>query len=168
MKKITLLFSFVLIFIFTSCKNQPAPIVRNFSATFTAQCNGVEVTGKFVVNKNKVTSIKVTSPDAMKGYLYYYKNDNLTIEYEEMKVVTQPDYLPKTALPSILYNIFSSLSKENNCYLYQSDEYYAVYKGNCDSGKYIIKTQYSMGTITEITIDNIAFSVRFRDIRITE
>lgn len=167
MRKITLLFfSVLMVFICSSCKNEPAPIVTNFSAYFTAQCNGVEIKGKAVVNKNNMLSLTVSSPDAMKGYTYSYKKDTLTVKYGTMKISAQDNYLPKTAFPSIVNNIFRSLSKENNCYLDASTDLFATYKGNCDQGEFTIITQFSMGTISEIKIDGIDFYVKFRETEI--
>lgn len=168
MRKITLLFFSVLIILlaFTSCHKEPAPIVCNFSGKFTAFCNGVKIQGKAVVNKNNILSLAISSPESMESYTYYYKEDRLFVKFENMKVKAGSNYLPKTAFPSIVYNIFRSLSKENNCYLSGENELYAEYKGNCDSGEYTITTQYSMGTIDEIRIEAIDFKIKFKALKI--
>jgi len=166
MKKITLLFFSVLILIMSGCQKEPAPIVMNFSANFNAQCNTVEMAGNVVVNENNMLSVTLTEPQSMKGYTYIFKDDKFTMEFEGMKVEAQTNYLPKTAFPSIFYNIFRSLKKENNCLFDTSTEYFATFKGNCDSGEYIITTQYSMGTISEIKIPALDFNVKFKAVKI--
>lgn len=168
MKKITLLFFSVLIIVScVACQKEPAPIVVNFSADFTAQCNGVEMSGNTVVNENNMVSLTLTEPDAMKGYTYTFKNSQFIMEYDGMKVEADTNYLPKTAFPSIIYNVFRSLKKENNCYLDTTTELFANYKGNCDLGEFIIITQYTMGTISEIKIENLDFNIKFKAVKIT-
>ena len=167
MKKITLLFfSVFMVFAFTSCKKQPAKVVTDFSAGFTAHCNGVEICGNAVVNKNNVLNLTISSPESMNGYVYSYKDDALTIQFGTMKIETDTNYLPKTAFPSVLYNIFRSLRKDNNCYLDTSTELFAEYKGKCDNGEYTIITQFSMGTISEIKIDSSDFYIKFKGVEI--
>lgn len=167
MRKITLLFFSVLLVIsLTSCKKEPAPIVMNFSADFTAQCNGVEIQGNVVVNENDMLSLSLTQPESMKGYTYTFKDSKFTMEYDGMKVEAETNYLPQTAFPSVIYNVLRSLKKENNCYFDTANELFADFKGSCDAGEYTITTQYSMGTISEIKIPSLDFSVKFKAMKI--
>lgn len=151
---------------FASCKGKPAQLIYNFSGNFTAKCNSVEIKGKALINKNNVISLKLTYPESMSGYSYSYKGDNLIIKYDNMVVDTQSGYLPQTAFPSIVSNVFRSLSIENNCYLSKENDLYGYYKGRCGSGEYNIKALYTTGVICEISISNIDFTIKFKDVKL--
>ena len=165
MKKLSLLFLFILIF-FTSCSNSPSPIVRSFSAQVSATSGGVEIKGKITANKQNIFTAQITSPSTMKGYTYTYKDSKLRLEYKGMIVDAEEEYLPDTAFPTVIYNVLKSLNKENNCYLSSSDNALAVYKGKSDSGDFILTAEFTTGAIKKIEVEDINFTVEFSNIKI--
>ncbi len=166
MRKIALLF-FVCVLFLTSCSSEPSDIITNFSATTKIEYNNVNIEGNIVTNKNNILTFTVTSPTSMEGYEYNYKNGELTINYGNLTVNAEQDYLPQYSFVKVLYNVLTSLSAENNCYLDSSDNALAWYKGSCNSGKYSIEAEYSTGVIHKITVDTIGFAAEFSNISIT-
>lgn len=165
MKKLSLLFLCAL-FLLSSCSSQPCEIVRSFSAEISASCNGENIKAHITANKQNVLTVRIRSPKAMKGYTYSYKGDALTVKYKTFKVDTQSSYLPNTAFVSVIYNVLKSLNKENNCYFAGAKEAFAEYKGNSDSGKYVISTQYTTGVISKIELKGIDFNADFTNVKI--
>jgi hypothetical protein len=159
-KKLSLLF-FSLIFVLSSCAQDPAPIVKSFTSVVSSNCNGQKIKAKVTSDNHNVIYIEVSSPASMKGYSYTYKDNTLTIKYKTFKVTAETSYLPDTAFSSIIYNVLTALNKENNCYCTGSDNGWATYGGKCDSGKFKITTEYSTGVIRKIEIKSINFSGSF-------
>ncbi|MGN1138720.1 MAG: hypothetical protein ACI4RM_04665, partial [Ruminococcus sp.] len=104
MKKLSLLFLFILLF-FTSCSNSPAPIARSFSAQVSATSGAVDIKGKITANKENLFVAQVDSPNTMKGYTYTYRNSKLRMEYKGMIVDAEEEYLPDSAFPAVIYNV---------------------------------------------------------------
>lgn len=159
MKKLPLLF-LCFIFIFGGCKSKPAFPQDRFKGNFSAVEKGAEIKGEIVSNSNNSMLIKVTSPKVMKGYTYRYKDDKLTISYENMNILSESDYLPSSAFPQIVFNVIRSLKKEDNCVLKGSYNSFAEYKGNCDSGEFTIKSEINSGFIKEISLKEIKINFK--------
>ena len=165
MKKLSLLFLFVLLFL-TSCSSSPAPIARSFSAQVSATSGTVDIKGKITANKENLFVAQVYSPNTMKGYTYTYKNSKLRMEYKGMIVDAEEGYLPDSAFPAVIYNVLKSLNKENNCYLSSSDNALAVYKGKSDSGDFILTAEFTTGAVKKIEVESIGFTAEFSNIKL--
>ena len=169
MKKLCLLLFFIIISLeinLTSCTNEPAPLVKSFTANVTGTCNGEKLKARIISNNQKFLLIEILSPSSMKGYKYTYKDSTLSIKYKTFNVKAQTNYIPNTGFSSIMYNVLSSLSKEQNCRCTGSDKAFAYYKGKCESGEYDIKAEYNSGAIREINIKSIDFTAKLDKIKI--
>ncbi len=169
MKKLSLLLFLIIlssVMFSTSCTKEPTPPAKNFTADISSTCNGKKIKGKIISNNHKLLSIEILYPSVMKGYRYTYKDKTLNINYKTFNVQAQTNYIPQRAFSSVIYNVLSSLNKEQNCRCTGSDKAYAYYKGKSESGEYKIKSEYNTGAIREISIKSIDFKAQFSNIKI--
>lgn len=165
MKKLSLLF-LCLILLLCSCSREPAPIVKFFTGTVTANCNGEKIKAQIHSDNQKLLNITITFPQSMKGCSYTYTAGNLKTKYKNLVADTTTDYLPSKAFPSIIYNTLSSLNRENNCHLISTTEATVTYSGTSDSGKYTLTTEFRTGALKSIEIKSIDFKAEFQKVKI--
>lgn len=161
MKKLPLLFLCVIILL-GGCKSEAAFPLDKFKGNFTAYEKDVKIKGEIISDSNNYMVLKVSSPKSMKGYTYSYKDDKLKINYSNMNIASETDYLPESAFSQVIFNVIKSLKKEENCVLTGSYNSFSEYKGNCDSGEYRIKSDINRGFIKEISLKEI--KIKFNNI----
>lgn len=160
MKKILfLLLSFI--FILSSCSPEPAAVQRCFTANVSAKCSFAELRGELSVAENDVLTLKITSPESLKGFTYKYKNGKLKISLENLNIRSEKAYLPDNALPSVLYNVISSIGRKDNCTLAGADGEVATYAGKSDSGEYKLTADFKTGRIKKIIVEELSFTAKF-------
>lgn len=164
MKKLPLLF-FCVIFLFTGCQNAPAEPVDKFSGTLKTVYNGVKVRAELSSGSNNSLNLRLSSPENMNGYSYSFKNDKLVLTYKNFKIKSEKDYLNKRDFSVILYNVVKSFKKEDNLVLRGSYNSFAEYKGDCESGGYILKTEPDSGLPKEISIKELNLNIKFNNVK---
>lgn len=167
MKKLPLLF-FCVIFLFTSCSAEPAPIARSFTANVTATCNKVKIRAKVTAEEHNLLTVSIYSPKAVRGYTYTYKDGGLNISSGNMNIDADEDYLPPTAFPQIIYNVLSTVGQEENCTINGVYNSSVEYKGSSTSGKYTLRSNFSTGAIERIKIGSLSFSATFKSVDISK
>lgn len=167
MKKIPLLF-FCVIFLFTSCSSEPAPIARSFTANVTATCNGIKIRAKVTAEEHNLLTVTMYSPKAVRGYSYTYKDGSINISSGNMSIDADGDYLPPTAFPQIIYNVLSTVGQEDNCTVNGIYNSSVEYKGSSSSGKYTIRSDFSTGAPESIKISAINFSATFKSVELSK
>lgn len=161
MKKLPLLFlCFVLLL--SGCESSPTFPCDRFKGNFTAIKKDVKIKGEIISDSNNCMLIKVNEPESMKGCTYSYKDDKLSINYDNMKIDCDSDYLPDTAFAQVVFNVIKSLKKEDNCVLQGSYNSFTEYKGSCNSGEYLIKSDKDNGYIKEISLKEI--KIKFKNV----
>lgn len=163
MKKLPLLF-FCVIFLFTSCSSQPAPIERSFTANVTATCNSLKIRAKVTAEEHNLLTVTMYSPKAVRGYTYTYKDGDVNLSYNNMNIDANGDYLPPTAFPQVIYNVLSTIAQDDNCTLNGIYNSSVEYKGESASGNYTIRSDYSTGAIESIKISSLNFSATFKSV----
>lgn len=161
MRKLPLLF-LCFILLLSGCKSNLSFPLDRFKGNFTAIKKDVKIKGEIISDSNNYMLLKVSSPESMKGCTYIYKDDKLSISFDNMNIDCDSDYLPDTAFSRVIFNVIRSLKKEDNCVLQGSYNSIIEYKGNCDSGEYLIKSEKSSGNIKEISLKEI--KIRFNNI----
>ncbi len=154
MKKLPLLF-LCLIILLGGCKAEPAFPLDKFKGKFTAFEKDVKLKGEIISDSNNCMALKLSSPESMRGYIYKYTDDKLSIHYCNMNIDCEVDYLPKGAFSQVIFSVIKSIKKEENCVLTGSYNSFAEYKGNCNSGEYRIKSDIINGFIKEISLKEI-------------
>ncbi len=167
MKKIPLLF-FCVIFLFSSCSSQPAPIARNFTANVTATCNRVKIRAKVTAEEHNLLTVNMYSPNALRGYTYTYKDGKLNLSSGNMNIDADENYLPPTAFVQVIYNVLSTIGQEDNCTVNGIYNSSVEYKGSCASGKYTLRSNFSTGAIESIKISSIGFSAAFKSTAVSK
>ena len=160
MKKPLLIFLFIMI-CFTSCAVKPAEPGLNFSERIIANYRDMRIYADIVSNKHNILTLRLKSPDSMRGLTYYYKDKKFRMYYRNMKVKAEDNYLPDNAFAQCIYNAL----KHINCGEYEmksADNSSAEYYGSCESGKFSFSTNASTGKITEIKIISRNLDVKFK------
>lgn len=164
MKKLPLLFLCV-IFLFTGCGKNPAEPVDKFSGNISAEYNGVKIKAEITSCSNNTLNLKITAPKAMKGYKYRFKDDELTLTFKNMKLESDKDYLYKRDFSVITYNILKSIKKEDNLVLRGAYNSFTEYKGGCESGDFILKSDTESGIIKEFSIKELNYKAEFNKLK---
>lgn len=164
MKKLPLLI-FCLILFFSGCAYADKKPVDKFKADFSANCNDIVLKGKIYSGSNGIMTLSLKSPEALSGYIYEYKNDKLSISYDNMNIKSETGYLPESDFSKILFNVLKSIKNEENYRL--NDNYNSIleYKGRCVSGKFILKTDVKSGFIKEISLKENKLTVKLNNHR---
>ncbi len=159
MRKIPLLF-FCVILILSGCSQSVKYPTDKFKGSYAFTGSGYKIKGDIYSVSNNLMTISVKSPSSMKGYRFKYKNDKLSISYNNMKLKSDREYLPKEAFSQVIFNVIRSLKKDDNCTLQGEYNSFAEYKGSCDSGEYTLKASKNSGLIRQISLKE--YSIHFK------
>ena len=151
MRKLPLLF-FCVIILLSGCSAVSEPPADKFKADFSASYKGVKLKGKIYSPSNSALTVTLISPKPMRGYVYKYERDKLSLSYDNMNIKSSVNYLPESDFTKSVYNVIKSLKKENNLKTVNSYNSYTEYKGGCESGVYTIKAENSSGFIKNISL----------------
>lgn len=151
---------FILCLTLCSCSKKPAEIKKDFSATIDCDYNGTKLKAEINAEKHNDLVIKMLEPRGVEGYAYTYKGGRLNINYNELNIDSADDYLPSSSFAEAIYNVLKSVNSEK-AVLNGSYNSLAEYKGKCDSGNYILKTDINTGYISELEIKEIKLTASF-------
>ncbi len=164
MKKLPLLF-FCVFFMFAGCGSTAAKPVDKFSGEICSVYNGVKIKAEINSISNNSLNLKITSPKSLRGYNYSFKNDKLLLTYKNLKLESSKSYLNKRDFSVIIYNIISSIKKEDNLVLQGSYNSFSEYKGECESGDYTLKSDMRTGLIKEVSIKELKFKIILKNLK---
>ena len=164
MRKLPLLF-FCVIFLLSGCTGSNKPPSDKFKADFKASYKDVKLSGKIYSASNSALTITLLSPEPMKGYVYKYERDKLSLTFNNMNIKSSVDYLPDSDFTKSVYNIIKSIKKENNLKAVNNYNSLTEYKGKCGSGIYILKTESSSGLIKQISLKENKLSIKLSNVK---
>lgn len=165
MRKLPLLF-FCVIILLSGCSVVSKPPVDKFKADFSASYKDVKLRGKIYSPSNSALTVTLISPDSMRGYVYKYERDKLSLSYDNMNIKSSVNYLPESDFTKSVYNVIKSLKKENNLKNVNSYNSFTEYKGSCESGVYTIKAESSSGIIRNISLKENKLNIKLSDVKI--
>ena len=157
MKRLTVIIPIILLL--TSCITNPAPVQKEFCATVKSEYNGVNIKAD-VKSENHTLTIGFKAPKNLKGYIYKYSGSDLSVEYGDIILNSEYDYLPQKAFTNVLYNVLKEIERDKtNC----SGEYGAKARrsGKSASGEFAVEYDYYTGYISKIELKEINFSAYF-------
>lgn len=99
-------------------------IETDFSADFTADYNGLSVTGRVVNTRQGVSSVEFDSPETLSGLSVRYKNGGVALIHGDVTATADEAYLPENSLPSALRLAFRSA--QGGDYTQKSDGIYQI------------------------------------------
>ena len=158
MKRI--LFIIPLIILMASCSVQPAAIQKEFKAEITANYNKIKIKAD-VISAGHSLKIEIKSPDNLNGYVYSYKSSDLSVKYGDLILNTEYNYIPVNAFSSIIYNVLEAYGRDELNYIGKYNTK-ARFSGKCESGNFIISSDYNTGYISEIEIKDLNFKAEFK------
>ena len=151
---------FILCLTLCSCSKKPAEIKKDFSSTIDCDYNGTKLKAEISAEKHNDLVIKMLEPRGVEDYAYTYKGGRLNINYNDLNIDSADDYLPSSSFAEAIYNVLKSVNSEK-AVLNGSYNSLAEYKGKCDSGNYILKTDINTGYISELEIKEIKLTASF-------
>ena len=151
-----------IIFILSSCTLAHAKVKTTFKANTVIEYNELKIGAEIIAESHNMLTINVSSPESLKGYCYEYKDSMLSIKLNGLKLDAQESYIPSTGFASILNNVLKTANREDGINYSGKYNSFAVYKGKCDSGDFILTADYNTGCIYKIEIKKLNFTANFK------
>lgn len=158
MKKLSAIL--LLIIVLTGCSSKPAKIKTEFKAKIKCTYNDINIKAD-ITSANHNIIIRILSPENLNGCVYKYNGSKLTVTYNDLMLNAEKDYLPDDDFANILYNVITTVDKDDITFIQRSDNN-ARYKGKCDSGEFIISSDYNSGYISKIELKDLNFTSDFK------
>ena len=162
MKTLYVLFLFPLILL-CSCSNSQdsKTIVSTFTANYTAEYNGLELSGCVTANNESVTNISFDSPETISGLNVNYKGSQMQISRESLICSADEAYIPQNSFPSTLKSILKAVSDGRADFISES-ELENTYVLDTVSGECELKTDKD-GYIKQAYIKECEFKIIFTE-----
>lgn len=128
MKKIlTVLLVITIVFAITGCngkKTDIVPVTKGIS--FTAQIDYYNECYECLVTVNDKNDmiIELTSPDTVKGMTFNFKDNDVTVKYNDLQYKYSLDSMPEGVVCSYIYQIFNNTMEDNVDVMSDKDCYY--------------------------------------------
>ena len=152
MKK-PLLILFLAVIFLTSCAVKPAEPELKFRKRIKASFNSTKITAEISSDSHKLLTITLKSQ--MKGCVYAYRDGKIKITYMNLFVSAEDNYLPDSAFPQKIYNVYKRL-RLGKYELKRANNSFAEYKGESESGGFILRTDIKTGEPIELSVsDNL-------------
>lgn len=107
---------------------------------------------KISVTDLEFTEITLISPKDLKGLSYVWDEDGFEMEYLDLHLKTEEDYLPPFTFSQGIYNVLTSLGENKQAQ--RNEEGLWVFTGESQSGEYEVLTD-DKGYIKEISVKEI-------------
>lgn len=147
------------VFVFSSCGgNATVPPVTNFSAVMQVKWDDVNITGDFSNTYQGVMTFSVSNPDALKGFKYVYKDNELEMFFENLKCNTTADYLPEDNYLNRLYTCLNELGRVEELNFENVNDRQNFCTLSVDDKKYEIYINSKTGFIEKINSENIIYT----------
>lgn len=153
--KLNLYVFFIFAFLMSSCKSQsPIKPVTNFSAIAEIQADNIKLIGEFSNTYQGLMTFSVTEPETLKGLNYVFKNNELEISFEEIKLNTTNEYLLDENNIKLLFDCFYNIGKEEYTCI-DSDEFQACYETDVNGRTCLVYINQQNGMIEKIETENM-------------
>lgn len=165
MKKIISLMSVIVILLtFSGCGNSKSnivPITKNISFDCDFQYSNYLFKGKVDIDKTGDMVISTTYPEASKGLVMEFKKRKLYMKYQDLEYEFTDTSMPEGVICTYLYDIFSSVNKED-CIVKEENDAYFI------EGKPSFKL-YVGGTGLPLQVEDFktGFKATFKNVTIT-
>ncbi len=107
-RAIVILISALMLICLTAC-GDPEPLKTEFKAVFSVTQNETDYKGELELADDSL-HIKMIQPYSIEGIEYDYSDKGLSVSLNEHSAQVNCDYIPASAIPSVLHNILSYIS----------------------------------------------------------
>ena len=138
--------------------------LTDFSADFTAEFNGMNLSGTVTADRRGILCMEIESPETLDGLMISYRNGEAEIKRNELICTADEAYLPRSSLPSMLNGALAALNDglerkeakpQNGCYRLETDA--TEYDIHIENNGFITQISASDGSM-KIQFENVTAS----------
>ncbi|MBQ6152811.1 MAG: hypothetical protein IJJ15_03610 [Ruminococcus sp.] len=142
MKRILIAFLIILCLLLCSCAKTPT-LSGNISETAEVSLRDETYSVRIESVDDGSVIITMLSPKNISGISYHYQEDQLTVEYEKLRCITDIAYLPQGAVPCALYEAVTAIPEAQYQSSQDGEDVFS-----CADGRFSVKAKD--GKISEI------------------
>lgn len=140
---------------FSLCSCQKSPVLNEVtSAEVEISCQDEKYRASIERTQDDGINITMLSPKNIEGVSYRFAAEELTIDYQGLRCITDHNYLPQGAVSNALYEVFSAIPKAQYQESENKEDRFSV-----DDGRFLIRAEG--GEIKEISDTRYGYHIVF-------
>lgn len=167
MKRLLILLTVLVLFL-VACSNlgsdSPPVLPQSFETDLIVRFNESEMTAHWKKDGIGSNSIKIITPDSIKGLELKFNGSKCTVTYEDLSFDMDINRFPQTAFGTELVNSFEQVIKNTDITVNKRDGAWE-YKGENSTGSYILRQNTDTGFLEFFSVPSIDLTVNFENFK---